>query len=181
MDDGSYARAALEVQNVMGRYVANVSGPDFAERMLALFDLDDPEVTLTIAAGPTLTGSDALRGYWTNLEKVMRANGGTLGAHMLTSPVVVVAEDGESASGQWQDVGTTLFGPGMGTPSPAEGHVYSAVREVSRYSVDFRLREGSWKISSLRWEILWTYPGELVDEDVFWLGSKTREPSAPPA
>jgi hypothetical protein len=168
------------IENVMGRYVSPSFGQDFASSVLALFDLDSPEVQMSIAGGPTLVGRAAVTNYWNNLQRVMKANGGVLGQHMLTSPVVTVGQDRKTAQGMWQDNGVTLFGPGMGVPPQDEHHVYTAHREVSRYNVTFRNTPGGWKIRSLAWTVLWQYEPEKIDETTGWIKDPTASlPTAP--
>jgi hypothetical protein len=178
--DARVARDTTEIENVMGRYVATNSGPNLAARTLALFDLSDPTVAIQIADAATLTGRVAVTQYWQTLQSTMERNGGALGAHLLTSPVVVVARSGRTATGQWQDSGTTLFGPGMGAAPRADGHTYTAIREVSRYTVTFNRTKGGWKIRTLAWTILWTYPGEPIDEDQGWIAKPSDPLPQPP-
>ncbi|GAA2219555.1 hypothetical protein GCM10009850_120930 [Nonomuraea monospora] len=169
-----------EIENVMGRYVAPSLGDDFAASVLALFDLDSPKVQLSIASGPTLVGKAAVTGYWNNLQRVMKANGGVLGQHMLTSPVITVSQDGKSARGIWQDNGVTLFGPGMGVPPQDKEHTYTAHREISRYDVTFHHTSKGWKIRSLAWTILWEYEPEKINESAGWISDTSAPlPEAP--
>lgn len=172
--------ARSEIENVMGRYVSNNSGADFADTALALFDLDNPEVTIKIAGGPTLVGQDAITDYWKQLQSIMEANDGALGQHMMTSPVIVLNADSESAVGQWQDTGVTLEGPGMDVPPMDHDHKYSAKREVARYDADFAKTASGWKIRRLAWTILWTYEREMIDEKSNWIAdTSTTLPPAP--
>lgn len=163
MTRAGVADAAHHIANVMGRYVGAGSSPSMADDVLSLFDLEG-EPLLVIANGPRLTGAEAVTGYWRMLEGLRAKNGGVLGAHLLTSPVIDVADDLSTATGVWMDLGTTLFGPGMGSEPREDGGAYTAKREVARYDVEFVLREGGWKINSLAWKILWTWDGEGIDE-----------------
>lgn len=177
MDDVQRLLAALEIQNVMGRYVGANCSPKMADDVLALFDLNSVDVRISIAGGPEITGRAGVERYWRHLDAIRIANGGTLGAHLLTSPVIVV-NDEDTASGQWQDLGTTLFGPGM--PGAALDTPLAAQREVSRYSVEFVRREGRWLVHSLRWDVLWVWPHEPIDQSQNWIADTSRRVPAPP-
>lgn len=158
----------IQIQNVMGEYVAPRQSPYFASDVLKLFDLEDPGVSIHVG-GQRFVGKEAVSDYWHTLQKLNETNGGVLGQHHLTSPVIKIAEDGIHAEGMWQDLGVTLFGPGMGAIQPGSTKKYRAVREVSRYRVSFRKTNDGWKIKNMSWVILWTYPGEEIDEDQNWI------------
>lgn len=171
--------ATIEIQNVMGRYVMTDTGDKFAESVLQLFDLDDPDVCITVN-GRENKGAEAVTAYWEMLESLQNANGGLLGTHQLTSPVIVISEDGMSAEGMWQDNGATLFGPGMGVETGDPEHVYQAMQEASRYSATFSKTEDGWRIKTLEWQILWQYAGREVDERTGWISDTGAPVFTPP-
>lgn len=87
-------------------------------------------------------------GAWTKLSSIKRSyvNGnpfptGTKGLmieHTLTTPVIEIAEDGQTAKGVWVSPGHETFPDGDGTPK--------AHWSWGRYAVDFRKENGAWKI-----------------------------------
>jgi len=89
---------------------------------------------------------------------------GTFIAHTLTTPVIEIAEDGQTAKGIWYSPGiVTEIGPD-GEPMPM--HMWE------KYGVDFVKEDGQWKI----WHIHMYY-------DLNWspTGSWTDPPKPPPA
>lgn len=80
---------------------------------------------------------------------------GILNNHMMLQPVVLVAEDGRTATGRWQ--GMVMLGqPGL-----------NGVWGVGIYENTYVLEGGSWKIASLHF-----YPTGFTDYDKGWMQSQ---------
>ena len=170
-----------EVQNTMGRYVAYMANGPTLPDALNLFDLASPRVSFWLNKGPgsapALVGPQAVRGQWASFESTLAKNGGSRGEHTLTSPVIVVAPDGKSAKGEWQDLGTTVLGPATIPPAPVwpDGSNRALRHEVGRYDGTFVKTATGWKISSLEWTVLWQTTLEELDATSGWI----KHPSDP--
>lgn len=69
---------------------------------------------------------------------------GDFRAHSLMSPIIEVADDGQTAKGFWQTIGPALF-----TGANNGGKPYGAM-SYEKYAVDFIKEDGKWKIWHLQ-------------------------------
>lgn len=67
------------------------------------------------------------------------ADAGRMGFHMLTTPIIEVAEDRETAKGMW-------YTPGFMTMFNNKTGKWNAVWMYEKYAVDFIREDGKWKI-----------------------------------
>ncbi len=79
-------------------------------------------------------------------DKPEYARMGVGGMHSLMTPLIYVAEDGETAQGMWHSPGQITFSEPGGDGLP-EGH---CMWMYERYAVDFIKENGEWKI----WHLL---------------------------
>jgi hypothetical protein len=84
---------------------------------------------------------------------------GYLWVHLLTTPVIEVAEDGKTAKGVWMSLGD-ITGP---RPGDAE---ISATWAQDMYAIDFIKEDGQWKI----WHLS-TYVDFYAPYDVGWVNN----------
>ena len=119
-----YAVDAVEIQNVMSRYIFNLENELIAEVWDDLFTHEDPDVSMEIMdAGGYIGAEHVKRAYYTMARKVDKegnpapkeaagmSNTNTDRAALLlmltiSTPMIEVSEDGKHAWGQWH-----LFGP----------------------------------------------------------------------
>lgn len=67
------------------------------------------------------------------------AEAGNLGFHMLTTPIIEVAEDGQTAKGMW-------YTPGFMTMFDEQTGKWNAGWMFEKYAIDFIKEDGKWKI-----------------------------------
>jgi hypothetical protein len=96
-------------------------------------------------------GLESVKNYYKNQSKeelqrrldipndIKYAGAGEMGFHMLTTPVIEVAEDGETAKGMW-------YTPGFMTMFNDKTGKWEATWMYEKYAVDFIKEDGSWKI-----------------------------------
>jgi hypothetical protein len=98
---------------------------------------------------------DTLRFYVENAKSLSKV--GVLAYHMLTTPMIEVAGDGETARGIWMSFGNV---------SGKMGATASAVWTEEKYSMDFIKENGDWKIWHLRTYVEFYSPtnGSWLDE-----------------
>jgi len=170
----------MEIQNVMGKHMYYHGAGKHHEELNELW-AQKHEVTWSSNFGVQV-GMESVRknyGYGHDkanqaaLEKVIKLHPevenksenwgiGTLIAHVLTTPVIEIAEDGQTAKGVWYSPGiVTETGPD-GKPQPL--HMWE------KYGVDFIKEDGAWKI----WHIHMYY------DITFAPGTSWTDPPKPP-
>lgn len=132
--------AVHEIQNLMGRYVwmhEVQKDPEFIDTMFAK---NNPDVSWEVAHMGLYRGSEAVR-------EILKQHGpkggsiapGTLFIHTLTTPVIEIAEDGQTAKGVWKSPGTETI------TDPATGKL-RGMWAWTKYACDFIKEDGKWKI-----------------------------------
>lgn len=83
---------------------------------------------------------DAIRKWHPDIpDDIKFANAGNMGFHMLTTPIIEIAEDGKTAKGMW-------YTPGFGTHFNDKTGQWEAEWANEKYAVDFIREDGKWKI-----------------------------------
>ncbi|MBN1627438.1 MAG: nuclear transport factor 2 family protein [Deltaproteobacteria bacterium] len=132
--------AVHEIQNLMGRYVWEhevQKDPEFIDTMFAK---NNPDVSWEVAHMGLYRGRDAVR-------EILNQHGpkgdtiapGTLFVHTLTTPVIEIAEDGQTAKGVWKS-------PGAETISDPVTGKLTGMWAWTKYACDFIREDGKWKI-----------------------------------
>lgn len=140
--------AIHEVQNLMGRYAAYHSAGREEERM-NLFALSTPGVSAEIAPGGVYEGVEGLKRLFLGAYKA-RDRTGWLGEHDLTTRIIEVAGDLETAKGVWFCPGVRVQRRDV-TAQPATQGELEAGFVWGKYRVDFTKEDGKWKIWHLKW------------------------------
>jgi hypothetical protein len=146
------AVAALEIQNIMGRYSAYVLSDRWNE-MAELFALDQPDVHQNVPR--EMQGPAELRDYFTK-RAAEKVPDGVMHQHSFLAPVLEIAGDGQTAKGVWDSVGIDV----------ANGEA-NANWGWLRYGIDFIRSNGQWKIWHLKVVPVWRAPyGENWQESL---------------
>ena len=83
---------------------------------------------------------DAIRKWHPDIPNDLKyASVGSMGFHMLTTPIIEVAEDGQTAKGMW-------YTPGFMTGFNEKTGKWGATWMYEKYAVDFIKEDGKWKI-----------------------------------
>lgn len=131
--------AVHEIQNLMGRYVwmhEVQKDPEFIDTMFA----NNPDVSWEVAHMGLYRGREAVR-------EILNQHGpkgetiapGTLFVHTLTTPVIEIAEDGQTAKGVWKS-------PGAETITDSQTGKLTGMWAWTKYACDFIREDGKWKI-----------------------------------
>lgn len=131
--------AIHEIQNLMGRYVWEhevQKDPEFIETKFA----DNPDISWEVAHMGLYKGREAVR-------EILNQHGpregsiapGTMFIHTLTTPVIEIAEDGQTAKGVWKS-------PGAETITDPETGKLRGMWALTKYACDFIKEDGKWKI-----------------------------------
>jgi hypothetical protein len=133
--------AVHEIANVQGRYLYYTQAHDY-DRVLALFALDDPDVSAEISSTGVYVGAEKVRALFLDLIKPLFTAAGSLPIHMLTTPVIELDAEGDRATGMWQTLGCNAF------PTP-DGLV--ATWQQGKYDNEFVRIDGRWLFRRFRW------------------------------
>lgn len=90
--------ARQEIANLQARYLYYTQAHDY-ERILALFDFADPDVSAEISSTGIYVGEEKIRALFLDLIKPLFIAPDSLPIHMLNTPCIEVAADGRSATG----------------------------------------------------------------------------------
>src|SRR5688572_25155624 len=126
--------AVQQIANLQGRYLYYTQSHEY-ERVLSLFALDDPAVSVEISSTGVYVGAEKIRALFLELFKPLFTSAGSLPIHLLTTPVIEIAENGQSAVGIWQTLVCNAF-PGK------DGLV--AMWQQGKYDNEFVCVEGRW-------------------------------------
>lgn len=155
-DDGSTSADHIEIANLQGRYLHALNANQL-DIVPGLFAQRDPDVTLSLPdnrTGIPLRGLTAIRAEYAKLKAMVTAQGGFMGTHLATTPVIKVSRDGRTAQGSWMSTGITVLGPAFGNVNPP----YPALPVIGRYAHDFVKEGGAWKFKHFRWSIFVSLP-----------------------
>lgn len=158
---------AHEVANLMGLYVHfNRNGLD--ADTVGLFAVDDAEIAVEFPGEGRYVGKDEVAKRLTWNERMRRAGKvefyGRFGEQMLTSPIIVVADDGQTAKALWSRQGYEAVNTAR---DPHRPNIATLVT-TGKYAVDFKKVGDQWKIWHLHvyptWSSLdgkaWTQPSD---------------------
>jgi hypothetical protein len=145
----SKADDVLEIMNLQGRYLHALNSNRF-DLVISFFAQKDPDVTAdlpAIATGVPLKGLKAIAGEFLRMKDMIVSQGGFMGTHLATTPVVKVSDDGKTAQGSWMSMGFTVMGPAFGNHKPP----YPTAHVIGRYSHEFVKEDGIWKFKHFKW------------------------------
>jgi hypothetical protein len=164
MNDNFRLKAVHEIQNIMGLY-HNYHTAGMQEETVALYAQHTPGTSVQLAT----------TGIWEGIEGVKKLYIGMLGTyegerigrlyeHDLTTPVIEVAEDMKTAKAQWTS-------PGMETHYDPKTGKLKSLWCWGKYSCDFIVEDGKWKIWHMRWytTIMTPFEGNGWTETGAWL------------
>ena len=86
--------ARQEIANLQARYLYYTQAHEY-DRLLALFDFADPEVSAEISSTGVYVGEERIRAFYLELFKPLFTAPGSLPIHMLNTPCIEIAADVE--------------------------------------------------------------------------------------
>jgi hypothetical protein len=143
------ARAVYEVQNVMARYEV-LHTPAQIARTTEVFAMSRADVSFEISDWGVWQGPEAVTHLFEVVMQVPRR--GTLTEAHLTTPMVQIAGDGETAKAVFWSPGVEIL-PSLGDQAVGDGgeEQLTTYWVWGKYAADFIREEGEWKIWHLRW------------------------------
>jgi hypothetical protein len=175
--------ARRQIENLMGRYeYFHTAGLD--EHCFELFAQRTPGTKVAIAQLGIYDGIESIRRFYVGAGSLGPSRKGVLIVHTLTTPVIEVAADGQSAQGVWISPGVETAPGGHTAPAALEDGVWvSRLTDVDRnatriratwawvrYGADFVLEDGCWRIWHLAIHRLFT-----AEHDRDWLDPPPRQ------
>lgn len=133
--------ARQEIANLQARYLYFTQAHEY-DRILALFDFADPDVSAEISSTGVYVGEEKISALFLDLIKPLFTATGSLPIHMLNTPCIEIAADGRSATGMWQTIGCNVFPTDQGL---------EATWQQGKYDNAFTCRDGVWLFKRFRW------------------------------
>lgn len=139
------AQDIAEIQNLMGRYETIHNAQDINKSWELFADM--PDTYTQIAGGRKIEGYENVVKSWQ--AQVAGSNPGspdkgTMLEHPLSSPIIVVAGDGQTAKATFASLGhETHYNTQTGKYDPEWAY--------GKYAIDFIKQNGEWKIWHHRW------------------------------
>ncbi len=150
-------RANIDIANKASEFVYRIKDGDF-ERALACFALNTEGVSAEITAHGIYEGKEKLREYFVDYYSSIMGKAGTLFYTNLCSPVIEVAEDGQTGRAMWLTVGMESWK----RPDLTEGYTDPvSLWAINPWCMDFVMEDGVWKI----WHLLIFEDIETVYEE----------------
>lgn len=164
--------AVHQIQNLMGRYAFYHSA--YRDELIPAMFADREDLLVEMPFG-TFSGGDAARRAWGSPPAPVppRDLTGEYVEHLLTTPVVEIAQDGFTARAAWISPGAEAHHLGWEEGNPLRGLWY-----WGRYSADFILEGGAWKLWHFRLSATFITDYEASFTDV---AAQLSPPPLPPA
>jgi hypothetical protein len=146
----------IEIQNIFAMHVYIMSDP--TDEMDRIWSKKRDDICFSQSWG-IWVGQESVKNYYRTRSKEERqksldakrkwhpdipddvkyAAAGDMGFHMLTTPLIEIAEDGNTAKGMW-------YTPGFGTNFDSNTGKWNASWMYEKYAIDFVKEDGKWKI-----------------------------------
>lgn len=137
--------AFVEIVNLQARFNYYLE-VNLTDRIVdELFAQREPHVRCEISDSGVYEGIDQIRAFWKARHEIQAARG-YFGTLMLRTPHVRVAPDGKTAKGTWHAFGANSL---FAMPYPSDQEKLTAIWLMGKFSNDYVLEDGKWKLSSL--------------------------------
>ena len=150
-----------EIQNLVAKY-AVIHTPLSMHQSPELFALKQPDVSIEIAMWGKLIGAEQIKKVFSGMRE-RKPVPGTMFEHQLTTPVIQVAGDCQTAKGLW-------FSPGHETMEDEDGNL-KPLWCYGKFAADFIKEDGKWKI----WHYHW-YDTFMIPYDKSWVDTPQPGP-----
>lgn len=131
----------IQIKNAMARHAFYHAASRHDIEMETLWAHNAPNVSWGNGMGFQV-GRDVVWDYYVRPHIGHGCKPGEMFMHTLTTPVIEIAEDGQTAQAMWYTPGFgTGTGPGAGPDAQASGQWM-----YERYAIDFIKEDGEWKI-----------------------------------
>jgi hypothetical protein len=118
------------------------------DKVLDMFAKKDPNIIIELADSGEHRGIEGVKKVFSILGEKYGFPG-SLGLHMLVTPVVEVSQDGKTAKGMWHSFGCNTI---------KEGNEVSAMWQAGKYDIEFVKEDGEWKYRVFKWYVIFRTP-----------------------
>ena len=136
-----------DICNMQGRYNHYMLSGRF-DKILDMFAKKDPNVIIELADSGEYQGIEGVKNVFSILDEKYGFPG-SLGLHMLMTPVVEVSKDGKTARGMWHSFGCNTI---------KDGNRVSAMWQAGKYDITFVKEDGKWKYRVFKWYVIFRTP-----------------------
>ena len=126
-----------DICNLQGRYNHYMLSGRF-DKILDMFAKKDSNVIIELADSGEYRGIEGVKKVF-NILHEKYGFPGSLGLHMLMTPVVEVSKDGKTARGMWHSFGCNTI---------KDGNRVSAMWQAGKYDITFVKEDGKWMIKN---------------------------------
>ncbi len=143
-------KAVNEIQNIMGRYEILLTGRTMDRVADEVFAMWMPDVSMEVSGNGVFSGPEAVRWMFEDMlgpkegAEAETAYQGALFIHHVDTPVIQVAEDGQTAH-------CTFFSVGLESPQDPKTGKRRSQWCFGKYSAEFIKGECGWRIWHLHW------------------------------
>lgn len=139
-----------EIANLHGRYNHLVLGHYWEKIIDEMFAKKTPGVKAEICESGVFHGLDGVRRLFVDMLGKLYNYKGNCAVHELTTPVIEVSKDGQTARGMWYTWGANTF------LHPEKGVI--AIWQVIKYNHVFVKEDGKWKFWDFRAHLVFRSP-----------------------
>jgi len=138
-----------DICNLQGRYNHYMLSGRF-DKILDMFAKKDPNIIIELADSGEYRGIEGVKKVFSIVGEKY-AFPGSLGLHMLMTPVVEISKDGKTAKGMWHSFGCNTYKGEFGL---------FAMWQAGKYDIEFVKEEGEWKYRVFKWYAIFRTPYE---------------------
>ena len=150
-------RSALAIANLQGRYIYYLQAHQY-DKIAEMFARRH-EVSVEMDNLGKFLGREKTIEVFMRVLKPLYTMKGSMGLHMLTTPVVEVHPGGQSAWGMWHTMGCNTQPDFIANDTENPGEMaLRAMWQQGKYFIDFVQEDGEWKFQHFRWYVNFRTP-----------------------
>jgi len=138
-----------DICNMQGRYNHYLLSGRF-DKIIDMFAKKDQNLLIELADSGEHRGIEGVKKVFGTVHEKYGFPG-SLGLHMLMTPVVEVSEDGKTARGMWHSFGCNTYKGEFGL---------FAMWQAGKYDLEFVKEDGEWKYRVFKWYVIFRTPYE---------------------
>lgn len=151
----------IEIQMLMGQFVTCLEKMDGISIWENLYVHDNPKVSVELGDYGGYVGTEHVKEFFAAYDAYLKNpddKRGWFDMKNLTTPYVIISNNGNSAYGSW-----SCFGPQskQAMPYPSQMRTLTAIWNAAKYVCDFVKTDDGWKILTLREVVYIRSPFEL--------------------
>lgn len=138
-----------DICNMQGRYNHYLLSGRF-DKIIDMFAKKDRNLIIELADSGEYHGIEGVKKVFSTVHEKYGFPG-SLGLHVLATPVVEVSKDGQTARGMWHSFGCNTYKGEFGL---------FAMWQAGKYDLEFVKEDGEWKYRVFKWYVIFRTPYE---------------------